>query len=156
MENVKKVANSIIECANSHGDKIDNPRLQRFLYYVEGWTLAILDQSAFQEKIAMVSWGPAVKSVYNELIPYETQSINDAKLGNGETVENDKLREIIREVYSSYREYSTTQLTGMIIALDGTPHDEKRATFSLRKPSYHYSPQKMKKYFQNLLEEDER
>lgn len=151
MENVKRVANTLISEANKHNDKIDNQRLQRFLYYVEGFCLGLFDESAFQEKITMSKVGPVVKSVYDELIPHGTETINDAFLGSGRKVESEKLAELIQEVYRSYRRFSTSKLNAMIIFIDGTPHHDDLALRTPLKSVTYYSPQKMRNYFVALL-----
>ena len=80
-------------------------KLQKLLYYVQGYSLALTGKPAFSDKIKAWKYGPVVDSVYQEykkydrgIIPYE--AISD------EEIYDETLKEIVRLVLLDKNCYS--------------------------------------------------
>lgn len=126
------------------GDSISNLKLQKLLYYAQGFHLAIHDEPAFLEAIKAWMHGPVVPEVYHEYKEYgagalPTQAINVEDYAP-------RLRDLLEEVYSVYGQFSASKLRNMT-------HDE---------PPYANTPQNgeishdsMKQFFKTLIVEDE-
>ena len=93
------------------GDMISNLKLQKLLYYVQGFHLAMYNQPAFDEDIYAWQYGPVVPEVYREYkssgsvgIPVPEQL--DAKL-------DVNMSDLVKEVYDVYGQYSALKLMDM-------------------------------------------
>lgn len=47
------------------GDSITNLKLQKVLYYAQGWALAVLGKPLFDEEVEAWKYGPVVPSIYH-------------------------------------------------------------------------------------------
>ena len=74
---VKEIAKKIIAKTDiEHGDTISNLKLQKMLYYMQGFHLAFFDTPLFDDEIYAWQYGPVVPSVYNEYKRYNAKAIN--------------------------------------------------------------------------------
>ena len=66
--NVIQVANWLIEKANNteNGDFITNLKLQKLLYYLQGYYLAVFEKPLFDVEIEAWQYGPVVPNAYYE------------------------------------------------------------------------------------------
>ncbi len=62
----RKAADYIIAVAHEAGDPISNLKLQKLLYYAQGWHLALKGEPLFDERIEAWVHGPVVPPVYGE------------------------------------------------------------------------------------------
>ena len=62
----KKIADYIVARCNDREEKITNLRLQKILYYVQGYFLKYFEQPAFNESIYCWPYGPVVAQAYYE------------------------------------------------------------------------------------------
>jgi len=152
MQSVESVANTVLQCAEVNGDKIDQQRLQRLLFFVDGWSMCQLGSCAFPEKIAKTKFGPVVKSIYKRCIPHGSSSINEKRFGDGKIVDSSEdLRGLIEAVYRTYGTFSTSDLNAMIISLEDEPFTDSKYLFStIKNTNTYYSQQKMKTWFKNI------
>jgi uncharacterized phage-associated protein len=58
-----------------YGDIISNLKLQKLLYYMQGFHLAIFNKPLFQEDVVAWSYGPVVREVYQEYKQYGNGAI---------------------------------------------------------------------------------
>ena len=75
MANVHDVAQFFIGLANEQanneqGDMMTNLRLQKLLYFAQGWHLARYGKPLFDDDIEAWQYGPVVPSVYNAYKQY--------------------------------------------------------------------------------------
>ncbi|MBI3445489.1 MAG: SocA family protein [Magnetospirillum sp.] len=62
----RKIADYILSKINTEaGDSITNLKLQKVLYYTQGWALAVLGKPLFDEEIEAWKYGPVVPSIYH-------------------------------------------------------------------------------------------
>ena len=92
-------------------DLLSPMRLQKLLYYVQGWALAELDQPAFADSIEAWRHGPVVPEVYSRfkefgksVIPID--AVEDPNLSEFE-------RELVDQVWDAYKRCSATALSEM-------------------------------------------
>src|SRR5262245_32067863 len=69
MPSAKQVAKTYLDLAASgpEADPISNLRLQKLLYYAQGWSLAQRGVALFPDKIEAWALGPVVPNVYHPL-----------------------------------------------------------------------------------------
>ena len=126
------------------GDSISNLKLQKLLYYAQGFYLVLYDRPLFPEAIKAWEHGPVVPQIYHEYkergagaIPVETVDLENY---------SSEVQELLGEVYSVYGQFSASKLRDMT-------HQE---------PPWKNTPQNgvishklMKEFFQTLVIEDE-
>jgi uncharacterized phage-associated protein len=62
----RQIADYIVWFLGEHGDPVTNLKLQKLLYYAQGWYLATYDVPLFDEPIEAWVHGPVVPPVYGE------------------------------------------------------------------------------------------
>ncbi|MFC2018724.1 Panacea domain-containing protein [Chloroflexota bacterium] len=93
------------------GELISNLKLQKLLYYAQGFHLAIFDEPLFTEPLEAWAHGPVVPEVYRHFRDYGSDPIQpeefDADGPDGET------QEFLDEIYSIFGQYSAWKLREM-------------------------------------------
>jgi len=115
------VANYLIDLAASEEEPqfLTHLQLQKLLYYVQGWSLAMRDTPMFSERIEAWAHGPLVRDVYPRLAAYGYMPITS----NVATTEDEfeycpqspepEECELIRSVWEGYRGFSASHLWSM-------------------------------------------
>ena len=109
------IANKIIlRTDNERGDAITNLKLQKLLYYVQGFNLAIFEEKLFEENISAWQYGPVVPNVYHEFKGYGYNSIIFDDENKPEELILDEEREnVFNQVLEEYGKYSAIKLMNM-------------------------------------------
>ena len=109
---VKEIAKKIIAKTDTeHGDTISNLKLQKMLYYMQGFHLAFFGTPLFEEEIKAWQYGPVVPSVYEEYKRYESKAID---LPEGPVIELTEEEEAVFDnVYDEYNQFSAVALRKM-------------------------------------------
>lgn len=117
--NVQDVAKKILSKVNAEqGETISNLKLQKLLYYMQGYYLAYFGDPLFEEEIRAWQYGPVVPVVYDTYKQYGSGAI---VLADGEKVIEFKKEEeefLFDEVYEAYSQFSAVRLMNMT-------HDEE-------------------------------
>jgi uncharacterized phage-associated protein len=71
------VANWFIEKNQTDRSNLTHLKLQKLLYYAQGWHLAFFDVPLFEDPIEAWRHGPVVGSLYLTLYKYKKQEISD-------------------------------------------------------------------------------
>lgn len=93
------------------GIEMDALRLQKLLYYVQGWTIAWTGQPAFDETLRAWIHGPVVPEVWREFHD-ERKTIRPNEARDPENLSPD-LKRVIRSVWEGYKRYSSQELRQM-------------------------------------------
>ena len=64
--NPKAIANRFIELADREQQELTPMKLQKLLYFAQGWHLAIYGKPLLREKIEAWKHGPVISSIYRE------------------------------------------------------------------------------------------
>lgn len=141
------VATYFISLADEdEGDFISNLKLQKLLYYAQGFHLAMFDEPLFAEPIEAWSHGPVVHKVYSEYAIYGANPIPRPK--NLKPLGKDT-KDFLNEIYSVFGQYSAWKLREMT-------HDEPPWKDSYKEGKSRIIPHAaMKKYFSQFVELDE-
>ena len=99
MANAQEVARFIVRSFQEAGEPVTNLKLQKLLYYVQGWHLALRNEAAFPDRIEAWVHGPVQPGVYGAYKTYRwmgiTGDVADTSLAE-ETVE------VIKSVLETY------------------------------------------------------
>lgn len=126
---------------DEEGDLISNMKLQKLLYYAQGFHLAIFDAPLFDERIEAWTHGPVVPDVYHYYKQYGSGSIPFPP-DFDYTKFNEPTKELLDEVYDVYGQFSAS-------ALRNISHDEP--PWRDAGQSGEITHNSMKKYFQTRL-----
>jgi uncharacterized phage-associated protein len=100
MANVNEVANYIVRAFQEAGDPVSNLKLQKLLYYVQGWHLALNQgRPAFNSDFQAWVHGPVCPEVYHAFKGYRWHPIVDEV---AQPHIEPELEEHIKEVLAEY------------------------------------------------------
>jgi uncharacterized phage-associated protein len=140
---VKDVSKIVIQKATG---PISNLKLQKLLYYVQGWSLALYDRLAFHEEIQAWVHGPVVPAAFYEYKHYRWNPI-DVPTEAVEIPEDESAH--IAEVLSVYGIFTATKLER--ISHEESPWKDARAGLEPTATSRAIiTPASMKEYFSQL------
>lgn len=110
---IEDIAKKIIAKARpEYGDVITNMKLQKILYYMQGFHLAMFEEPLFSEDIEAWMYGPVVPSVYDSY-----KESGNSPITNDEDYTPIKLQgeeeELFDQVYEAYGQFSALKLMQM-------------------------------------------
>ncbi len=90
---------------------ITNLKLQKLLYYAQGYFLAKKDIPLFNDDFVAWEHGPVIRKIYNK---YKENGANGIKYDKDFKAEiNNETERILEEVYNEYSQYSAWKLRNM-------------------------------------------
>ena len=109
-----KIAKYILALSDpDDGDIISNLKLQKLLYYTQGFHLALADAAIFDEDIIHWRHGPVVENVYYEYKDFGSGALPvPTDIDFSDILSKDQ-KEIIDEVYNVYGQFSAWKLRQM-------------------------------------------
>ena len=112
--NVLDIAKKLLFRAknNENGDFMSNMKLQKMLYYQQGFHLAYYGTPLFDEEIEAWMYGPVVPCVYEHFKNYGRQGIDPGE-GQEITLEKKEEEKLFTEVYKIYGAYDAIGLMDM-------------------------------------------
>ncbi|MEM7794378.1 MAG: type II toxin-antitoxin system antitoxin SocA domain-containing protein [Cyanobacteria bacterium P01_C01_bin.118] len=124
------------------GDLISNLKLQKLLYYAQGFHLAVYGSKLFREDIKAWEHGPVVPEAYHQFKIYGFSAIPVPEEMDFSTFSSQELSELLDEVYAVYGQFSAWKLRNMT-------HEE--APWKDTPLNEVITPQKLQAYFKTQL-----
>lgn len=93
--------------------KASNLKIQKLLYYVQGFSLVLLGRPAFEDEMEAWMHGPVVPEVYHALKDHGSNDIKPDVKDARETCVDEELAELIDEVFSVYAKHSAWHLRNL-------------------------------------------
>lgn len=113
MANLTDVAQCFLYLDNSNdGDGISNLKLQKLMYYAQGFHCAIFDNPLFSDEICAWTHGPVVENLYHQYKHHASNHISAAQTFDKESLTKDEF-ELIEEVFEVFGQYSAWKLRNM-------------------------------------------
>lgn len=138
------IAYKILDKANTpEGELISNMKLQKMLYYMQGFHLAYFGTPLFDEEIEAWQYGPVVPSVYEQFCDHKSGGIFPGTTDIVQLQEDEE--ELFNEVFNIYGEYSAIGLMKMT-------HDESPWKTTPTGKGSIISQDKLKAFFKTRLE----
>lgn len=134
MSNVIDISKYVIKYCMEKGYKITNLRLQKILYYIQGYFYKAYDQMAFNQEIVAWPYGPVVPEAY-----YNFCSFGRNELCLFENVDNDfstishEEKSYIKSIVDKCDNYSVTELVNKTHTEEPWKTTRERAVISLEK-----------------------
>ena len=113
---VIKVADYILcKASPDIGDVITNLKLQKLLYYCQGFSLALTNKTIFKDDIIAWEHGPIIRKVYDKYKDYKSEGIPPSKKGLEyyKELKTTGIDKIIDEVWNVYWQFSAWKLRNM-------------------------------------------
>jgi uncharacterized phage-associated protein len=129
------------------GELISNLKLQKLVYYAQGFVLAILDRALFPEAIEAWDHGPVVPDLYHHYKQYGATVIPPPEGYDPDVVLSVEEQKLLNDVYLSYGQYTAWKLRDL--SHEESPWKDAYA----RGSGTVITPDSMKSYFrENLIE----
>lgn len=93
-------------------DQVSNLKLQKLLYYAQGYSLALLNKPLFKEPIQCWTHGPVVESVYHQYKVFGKRFITSTQVMDLSIFNSDEMA-ILTLVANEYGQYSAWKLREM-------------------------------------------
>ena len=154
-----EVANKFLEVATGKGARVSPMKLQKLIYFAQGWALAIVGRPLVEDAIQAWQYGPVVPDVYHAFKRFGSGTIGEpAKefdLDSFEfvtpSVPSDDVEAIklIKRIWEVYGDYSAMKLSQMTHAKD-SPWDK---TYDAGSGRAVIDEDVMREYFRSLAGE---
>jgi uncharacterized phage-associated protein len=146
MINARNVSDFFLSlCEPDAGDTISNLKMQKLLYYAQGFHLAIYNVPLFPEKVIAWQYGPVVEEIYNEYSEYDKGSIPTPRRINTKVFDKESI-DFLKEVYQVYGQFSALRLMQLT-------HSEP--PWNTTKLGEEISLDKMKSYFKSQINHEQ-
>jgi len=124
------------------GDIMTHLKLQKLVYYAQGFTLAITGKPLFEEPIEAWDHGPVVPALYNEFRRYGSHPIPPLASGSVDDRFSKEHLEILEDVHELYGQFSAWKLRNLT-------HEEP--TWEKAYPNGVIRHEAMEEFFKTLL-----
>lgn len=150
MATASELARYIVAVFQDAGDPVTNLKLQKLLYYIQGWHLTVYDKPAFNDRLEAWVHGPVQPSVYGEFKAYRWNPIVGEVQKPALDQDLVNLTNEALDVYggdSGYElEIRTHHESPWIEARDGIPPDQESTAI--------ITHESMKRFFTRLVDEN--
>lgn len=92
------------------GELLTNLKLQKLLYYVQGYHLAIFDEPLFDEKIEAWMYGPVVPSVYEFFKSSGSNGLTSSSIVDVAAFSNQDSLDLVFQIYNMFKSFSAIGL----------------------------------------------
>ena len=140
----RAAANYILWFCQQHGDPITNLKLQKLLYYAQGWFLALYGRPLFREPLRAWIRGPVEYGVWKAFNEFRWEPITK-KIAKPaiSTFDQNHLQEVL-DVYGDFSAYTLERMTHeeepWLHARAGlSPNERSAAMISLEEMRTHFS-----------------
>lgn len=139
------VSKYVIKTLKEQNKEINHLKLQKILYYIQAWNLALLNEPLFEEDFEAWLHGPVIRKVWDE---YKSHSVLIGELSEQNENINIKFTEdqedVIEDVIDAYGNKSGYYLESLTHQEDPWKNARKQGENTIIKK------EEMKKYYRNL------
>ncbi|MBP7555549.1 MAG: SocA family protein [Chitinophagaceae bacterium] len=145
--NVQDIANKIIlQTDTEKGDIISNLKLQKMLYYMQGYHLAFFGEKLFDSDLEAWTYGPVVPEVYHRFKEHRSYGIAFNPEEYNEIQLKPEQEDVFHQVMTEYGKFSAIKL--MEMTHSEAPWKEANDT-----PDKIINPETMRTFFSKLIDE---
>lgn len=145
--NVQDIANNIIlRTDGEKGDIISNLKLQKLLYYMQGYHLAFFNEKFFEDHLEAWTYGPVVPTAYHRFKEFGPKAIILDPNEYQEIELNPAQEDMFNQVLNEYGKFSAIKLMEMT-------HKETPWKEAFEKQDKVISVETMKNFFAKLIDE---
>lgn len=144
MRNALEVAQYFVENGRKYKD-LSNLKIQKLLYYAQGFHLALYGLPLFLEDLEAWDHGPVVPAVYHELKSFGAKAITFYEYSSYQIFDNSSSA-FLNKILEMFGKHSAATLRDMT-------HRESPWTENYKKPSQSISQSSIRQFFSNRLDE---
>ncbi|MFC5359059.1 Panacea domain-containing protein [Azospirillum himalayense] len=153
---IRAATDRLIQLSYEAGKPLSPLPLQKLLYFVEGWHLAITGAPLFDEEFQAWANGPALPSVYRRMKHFGQGDIPDSIVDTQpEHVLAPRVIDLIEQVYRTYGGMEPGTLVGMT-HIPGAPWEQVRSEANVPRLRYcddHIDAERMQAWFRAVMDE---
>ena len=114
MADAADIAETLLQLADAEPEPelVTNLRLQKLLYYAQGWSLALRGRALFDDPIEAWDLGPVVPSVYHRYRRFRGRAINDGDTDTRPLVDRETFG-FVERIWHTHRRHSASALVDM-------------------------------------------
>ena len=127
------------------GDSISNLKLQKLVYYAQGFSLALHGKPLFSEAIEAWAHGPVVPELYQKYKSYGCRGIEKPKDIDFDKYSNE-VKDLLNDVWNVYGQYSAWRLRALA-------HEEPPWQVAYNSGTSVISHKELTEYFKTQIEE---
>jgi uncharacterized phage-associated protein len=109
---LQNVADYIIFLSRQDKKTVCNLKLQKLLFYAQGWFLAEKNRPLFEDEFQAWVYGPAIPSLYGELKQYGSYAISKIIDQNAIELLPEEIQHL-DDIYASYGDFTSTELVSL-------------------------------------------
>jgi len=116
MHHATSIANFFINKGLDEGSINDNSpmKLQKLVYFAQGWYLALYDRPLIDEQIEAWEYGPVVPSLFQAMKAFGNRPVEHYIIKQGVPVApSPTMHEFLGEIWRIYGKFTATQLSNM-------------------------------------------
>jgi uncharacterized phage-associated protein len=110
------IANYLIKKSREEKNKLNkltHLKLQKILYYVQGWYLANRSIPLFEDSIEAWALGPAIRNIYNRYNYYGSKILDNAFEENQINIINAGDKRFLDNLWNKYKKFTAPELVGI-------------------------------------------
>lgn len=125
----KAIANYFLDVAERDGQSLSPMKLQKLVYYANGWHLAIKDTPLINEQVEAWPYGPVIPSLYREFRqfgdqpivghacifesddPWQSELVRFEPSIDDDAAQADFTKQLLDRIWEKYGHYTATQLS---------------------------------------------
>lgn len=114
MNKAIQTAYYLLELASKEAEPmfLTHLQIQKLLYYVQGWSLALRGNPIFEDPLEAWVHGPAVNTVYDEFKIWGDKPITPSEKYTIDALDNDEMS-FVDSIWENYKKYSAIELRSM-------------------------------------------
>ena len=141
MQKAEAIANDFLDIARADGKTLSPMKIQKLVYFADGWCLAIKDEQLFKEEIQAWKFGPVILSLYHNFkdcgddpidhYAHTWEFVNGRFTKIEPKVAGDDtpfVKQLLAKIWEIYGKWSAVQLSNMTHA-SGTPWHQISSQF---------------------------
>lgn len=140
----RDVAEYLLQLSDTETNDITNLKLQKLVYYAQGFHLAMYDKQLFPDLIEAWQYGPVVSELYHAYKQNGNQIIAPTDSYDFSEQFTKDQEELLREVNEVYGQFSGMKLMNMT-------HEERPWLEAIETKTQQISPYTMQSYFKEQL-----
>lgn len=142
--NARDVVEYLLRLSDTEANDITNLKLQKLVYYVQGFHLAMYGEPVFNEPIEAWQYGPVVRELYNTYKGQGNAIIPPAEDYDFSGPVEGRMQELMQEINEVYGQFSGIKLMHMT-------HEERPWLEAQELNRSEISKDTMKAYFSQLV-----
>ena len=152
LTNASEVADYILCYFHERGDNITHLKLQKLIYYVQGWFIGIHEEPLFRDRLEAWVRGPVQPGLYQRFKIYDYNPIDENPVCPD--FKDIKIKKLLNYVLDRYGKYNAIELEKMTHQ-EPTWINARRGLSPRENGNKVISTDSMKEFFKNELEIEE-